>query len=122
MQEMPPSLPLGATGRLEVQPLVNSTGDHALLVRQGPESRALITGERADARDRVVVVPLDDDVQLRVDGDALAVWLTRGSVTAKPARAPAWASAIGLLLVLAFVAFALIGSVVSVRWLLQALA
>ena len=122
MDELPPSLPLGATGRLQAQPLVNATGDHALLVREGETSRALITGERASGRDRVIVVPLDEDVQLRVDGDALAVWLARGSVSARAERAPAWASLIGLLLVIAFIAFALIGSISTFTWLLETLA
>jgi hypothetical protein len=121
MDDLPPAIPLGASGRLQAQPLVNAVGDHALLVRQDELSRALITGEAAPGRDRVVVVPLDDDVELRVDGDALAVWLARGSVTASVARVPAWASAIGLVLVIAFVAFALIGSVTAFGWLLDAL-
>jgi hypothetical protein len=121
MDDLPPTIPLGASGRLQAQPLVNAVGDHALLVRQDELSRALITGEAAPGRDRVVVVPLDDDVELRVDGDALAVWLARGSVTASVARVPAWASAIGLVLVIAFVAFALIGSVTAFGWLLDAL-
>ncbi|HEX6128360.1 MAG TPA: hypothetical protein VF071_04980 [Candidatus Limnocylindria bacterium] len=121
MNELPPSIPLGATGRLEAQPLVNAVGDHALLVRQGDTTRALITGEAADERDRVVVVPLDDDVELRMDGDALAVWLARGSVSTNVARVPGWASAIGLVLVLAFIGFALLGSITAFSWLLQAL-
>ena len=114
-------MPLGATGRLEAQPLVNASGDHALLVREGEASRALITGEAAKGRDRVIVVPLDDDVELRVDGDALAVWLTRGSVTSRPAQAPAWASLIGLVLVIAFIGFAVVGSVTTFSWLLEVL-
>jgi hypothetical protein len=121
MDELPPTIPLGATGRLEAQPLVNASGDHALLVREGEASRALITGERGSDRDRVIVVPLDDDVQLRVDGDALAVWLARGSVTSKVAEAPAWASLIGLLLVIAFVVFAVVGSVTTFSWLVDLL-
>jgi hypothetical protein len=121
MDELPPPIPLGATGRLAAQPLVNATGDHALLVREGDASRALITGEAASGRDRIVVVPLDDDVELRVDGDALAVWLARGSVTTSVARVPGWASAIGLVLVIAFVAFAFIGSLTAFGWLLDAL-
>lgn len=121
MDELPPAIPLGASGRLEVQPLVNAVGDHALLVRQEDASRALITGEAASGRDRVVVVPLDDDVELRVDGDALAVWLARGSVSANVARVPGWASAIGLVLVLAFVGFAIVGSATVFGWLLDAL-
>lgn len=119
MDELPPALPLGSTGRLEAQPLVNASGNHALLVREGDATRALITGEQAIGRDRIVVVPLDDDVELRVDGDALAIWLAQGSVTSRPAQAPAWASLIGLVLVLAFVAFAVIGSVTAFTWLLE---
>jgi len=121
MDELPQPIPLGASGRLEAQPLVNATGDHALLVRQGDASRALITGEAAPGRDRVVVVPLDDDIELRVDGDALAIWLARGSVSASVARVPGWASAIGLVLVIAFIAFAFIGSLTAFGWLLDAL-
>lgn len=120
MEQLPPPIPLGATGRLSALPLVNATGDHALLVREGDASRALITGEAASGRDRIVVVPLDDDVELRVDGDALAVWLARGSVSTAVARVPGWASAIGLVLVIAFVAFAFIGSVTAFGWLLDA--
>ena len=119
MDELPPAIPLGASGRLQAQPLVNAIGDHALLVRQGDESRALITGEASTERDRVVVVPLDDDVELRVDGDALAVWLALGSVSSRVARVPGWASAIGLVLVLAFIGFAAIGSVTAFGWLLD---
>lgn len=121
MDELQPALPLGSTGRLEALPLVNAGGNHALLVREGDATRALITGESASERDRVVVVPLDDDVELRVDGDALAVWLAQGSVTSGPAQAPAWASLIGLLLVLVFLAFAVIGSVTAFTWLLELL-
>lgn len=121
MDDLSPPIPLGASGRLEVQPLVNATGDHALLVRQGEDSRALITGEAAPGRDRVVVVPLDDDVELRVDGDALAVWLARGSVSTSVARVPGWASAIGLALVVAFIGFALLGSATAFAWLVDLL-
>ena len=73
MDEPGAALPLGASGRLEAVPMTNAAGDHALLVRQGDAARALLTGERGDERDRVVVIPLDEDVDLRVDGDALAV-------------------------------------------------
>ena len=68
--------------------MTNAAGDHALLVRQGEASRALLTGERGEDRERVVVIPLDDDVEMRVDGDALAVWLTRGSVGPGPQAMP----------------------------------
>lgn len=117
----PQPVPLGASGRLSALPLTNATGDHALLVREGETLRALITGERQAERDRVVVVPLDEDVELRMDGDALAVWLARGSVSTRTAGAPGWASAIGLLLVLAFIGFALVGSIVTFSWLLGSL-
>ena len=111
------ALPLGATGRLEAVPMTNSVGDHALLVRQGEASRALLTGERGQDRERVVVVPLDDDVEMRMDGDALAVWLTRGSVGPHTASVPAWANVIGMLLMLLVLAFAVIGSAVVFGWL-----
>lgn len=122
MHELPEPIPLGAAGRLEALPLVNAVGDHALLVRQDEKPRALITGESAPERHRVVVVPLDDDVELRVDGDALAVWLAHGSVTANVARVPGWASAIGLVLVIAFIAFAVIGSATVFTWVVDAIA
>ena len=120
MHELAEPVPLGSTGRLEAQPLTNALGDHAILVRQGEAARALLTGEPAEGRDRVVVVPMDDEVELRVDGDALAVWLARGSVaTGSQGDVPGWANAIGLLLVLAVVAFAVIGGVTAVSWLLD---
>ena len=111
------ALPLGAGGRLEAVPMTNAAGDHALLVRQGEASRALLTGERGGDRERVVVVPLDDDVEMRMDGDALAVWLTRGSVGPQPASVPAWANVIGMLLLLLVLGFAVVGSVVVFGWL-----
>jgi len=111
------ALPLGASGRLEAVPMTNAAGDHALLVRQGEASRALLTGERGHDRERVVVVPLDDDVEMRMDGDALAVWLTHGSVGPHPEAVPAWANVIGMLLLLLVLAFAVIGSAVVFGWL-----
>ena len=111
-------LPLGASGRLQALPLTNAAGDHALLVRQGETARALLTGESASGdRDRVVVVPLDDDVELRIDGDALAIWLARGSVGRLSGPVPAWASAIGFVLVIAVLGFAVLGSLTFFAWL-----
>lgn len=111
-------LQLGAAGRLQALPLTNATGDHALLVRQGDAARALLTGESTSGdRDRVVIVPLDDDVELRMDGDALAIWLARGSVGRSVASVPAWASAIGFVLVIAVVGFAVLGSLTFFGWL-----
>ena len=119
MDEPGVALPLGASGRLEAQPMTNAAGDHALIVREGETSRALLTGERGEERDRVVVIPLDEDVEMRVDGDALAVWLAHGSVAPAPSAIPGWASAIGFVLVLALVAFAVLGSVTFFSWLLE---
>lgn len=112
------SLPIGRSGHLEAVPLTNGAGVHALLVRESEASRALVTGEAGDgARERVVVVPLDDDVELRVDGDALAIWLAEGSIRPEPAS-PAWASAIGYAIILLLVVLVVIGSVTVLGWLL----
>jgi hypothetical protein len=111
------ALPLGASGRLEALPMTNAAGDHALLVRQGEASRALLTGERGMDRERVVVVPLDDDVEMRMDGDALAVWLASGSVGPQPQSVPAWANVLGMGLLLLVLGFAVIGSLVVFGWL-----
>ncbi|MGH2454997.1 MAG: hypothetical protein ACRDHD_01875 [Candidatus Limnocylindria bacterium] len=123
MDDLRPPVQLGATGRLVAQPLTNAVGDHALLVRQGEAARALLTGEAAggaaDDRDRIVIVPMDDDVELRMDGDALAIWLATGSVRAPAAAVPGWASALGLLLVLGLIAFAVLGSITFFGWLLE---
>jgi hypothetical protein len=127
MEDERGALPIGSDGRLEALPLTNVAGDHALLIRQGQLKRALLTGERvsgagADAdRDRVVLVPLDDDVELRVDGDAMAVWLARGSVGMPASAVPAWANAIGYLVILALVLFVVVGGVTVVGWLVDAL-
>jgi hypothetical protein len=119
-----PPLPIGRAGALHAVPLTNTAGTHAVLVRQADEARALITGEPPDGgRERVVVVPLDDDVEVRVDGDALAVWLSEGSLmTGGRESVPAWASVIGLVLLLVLLFFALIGSLTFFGWLFDALA
>jgi hypothetical protein len=116
------SLPIGRFGRIEAIGLTGPDGDHALLVRQGPAQRALLT---ADPADRLVVTPLDDDVDIRVDGDALAVWLASAPVTAAagdgPSEVPGWASAVGLGLLLVLFAFTVIGGAVAAAWLVDAL-
>ena len=99
--------------------MTNGAGDHALLVRQGDVSRALLTGERGSERERVVVIPLDEDVDLRIDGDALAVWLARGSVAPAPSLVPGWASALGFILVLVLIGFAVLGSLTFFTWLVR---
>ena len=119
MDPDPHSLPLGRNGRLEAVP-ISSGGDHALLVREADEHRALLT---ASADERLILVPLDERAELRVDGDALAVWLgsapiTRGGATpGDGTRTPAWASAIGLVLLLAIVGLAILGSFTFFGWL-----
>ncbi|HEY4768422.1 MAG: hypothetical protein WED12_04915 [Chloroflexota bacterium] len=122
MDAAQPPIPIGSSGRLEALPLTNAAGNHAILVRQADAPRALVTGEAGDGdRDRVVVVPLDSDVQLHVDGDALAIWLAEGSVAVPRGAVPGWASAVGLLLLLGLLALTVLGSVTAFTWLLEAL-
>jgi hypothetical protein len=72
-----------------------------------------------------VIMPLDDEVEVRVDGDALAVWLGAGSLAQlapdqrpMPTRGvPIWASIVGGGLLLLVLAFAVIGSAVAFTWL-----
>jgi len=114
--------PLGPNGRLEAGPLTNAVGNHAVLVREGEQPRALVTVEQRSAdRYRVVVVPLDTDVELRVDGDALAIWLSQGSVGPAPSHVPGWANAIGFALVIVAVGFMLLGGVTVFGWLFRSL-
>jgi hypothetical protein len=121
------SLPVGRSGRLEALALA-AAGDHAVLVREmRPEhrARALLTTDKLPAGERLVVMPLDADVEVRVDGDALAVWLGAGSVQRLPPQqvpmdprdAPAWATLVGGAMLLLVLAFAVIGSAVSFSWL-----
>ena len=98
--------------------MTNASGNHAVLVREGEQPRALLTAEQGPGeRQRVVIVPLDDEVELRVDGDAMAVWLSQGSIGRAPAGVPPWANAIGFVLVIAAVAFTVLGSVTFFSWL-----
>jgi hypothetical protein len=98
--------------------MTNASGNHALLVREGDQPRALLTAESGSGeRQRVVIVPLDNDVELRVDGDAMAVWLSQGSISRPQAAVPAWANALGYLLVVAALGFAVLGSVTFFGWL-----
>jgi hypothetical protein len=127
-----PSLPLGRSDRLEAMALTAS-GDHAVLVREtGAErrGRALLTTDKLADGERLVVMPLDDEVDVRVDGDALAVWLGAGSLAQLPPEqrplpttaVPAWASIIGGALLIIVLLFAVIGSAVVFTWLMRALA
>jgi hypothetical protein len=119
----PPTTPIGRAGRLEAAAL-EAGGDHALLVREtGRDGRArvLLTTDKRPSGERLVVMPLDDEVDVRVDGDALAVWLGSGILGEVPRqeramtpaeRVPPWATVVGAALLLTLVVFALIGSAV----------
>ncbi|HEX2766753.1 MAG TPA: hypothetical protein VHR55_08995 [Candidatus Limnocylindria bacterium] len=125
----PVSLPIGRSDRLEAIPLA-AAGDHALYVREtdpGQRGRVLLTTDKLPAGERLVVVPLDAEVDVRIDGDALAVWLGRGSLQQVPpeqrpidhAHVPAWATIVGGALLLLVLLFAVIGSAVAFTWLLR---
>ena len=127
----PASLPVGRSGRLEAVAL-SAAGDHAVLVREtGAErrARALLTTDKLATGERLVVMPLDAEVEVRVDGDALAVWLGAGSLAEVPpeqrpvseVHVPPWASIIGGALLLLVLAFAVIGSAVTFSWLARLL-
>ena len=126
-----PALPVGRSGRLEALAL-QAAGDHAVLIREtrAPQrGRALLTTDKLPAGERLVVMPLDDEVEVRVDGDALAVWLGSGSIQQVPpeqrsiehVRVAPWATVIGGGLLLLVLAFAVIGSAVAFSWLMALL-
>ena len=84
----PASLPVGRSGRLEATALA-AAGDHALLVREtgtDRRNRVLLTTDKLSTGERLVVMPLDDEVEVRVDGDALAVWLLSLIHISEPTR------------------------------------
>jgi hypothetical protein len=122
------SLPVGRSARLEALALT-AAGDHAVLVREttpGERARALLTTDKLAAGERLVIMPLDDDVEVRVDGDALAVWLGAGSMAQLPPdqrpvaehpNVPPWATIVGGALLLLTLLFAVIGSAVVFSWL-----
>jgi hypothetical protein len=122
----PPTTPIGRSGRLEAAAL-EAGGDHAVLVREtGPDrrNRALLTTDKLPSGERLVVMPLDDDVEVRVDGDALTLWLGSGILgdvppqqRAMPTRVAPWATVVGGLLLVLVLAFAVIGSAVVFTWL-----
>jgi len=122
----PASLPIGRSGRLEAMAL-STDEDAAVLVRErgtDGRARALLTTDKLPAGERLVVMPLDEEVEVRVDGDALAVWITGGpgpgtppAARAVPADVPIWASVAGGALLLIVVAFAVIGSAVVFAWI-----
>jgi hypothetical protein len=116
-------------GTVEAEPLTNAAGDHALLLRQGGEPRLLVLAEPGDVaesgRERVVVMPFDGDVETRVDGDALATWIAQpfdAPSDGASARVPAWASALGFVLVILVVVLTVVGGAVVFAWILDAVA
>ena len=126
-----PSLPVGRSARLEALALT-AAGDHAVLVREttpGERARALLTTDKLAAGERLVIMPLDDEVEVRVDGDALAVWLGSGSLgtvppqqmAIDPGRVSPLATLVGGALLLVVLAFAVIGSGVVFTWLVGVL-
>jgi hypothetical protein len=128
----PSTTPIGRAGRLEAAAL-EVAGDHALLVREtGPDSRAraLLTTDKLPTGERLVVMPLDDEVEVRVDGDALAVWLGSGVMGEVPRQervipadqVPIWATLVGGALLVVTLVFAVIGSAVVFTWLSRMLA
>jgi hypothetical protein len=122
-----PSLPIGQSGRLEAMAL-NAGADAAVLVRErgtDGRARALLTTDKLPTGERLVVMPLDDEIEVRVDGDALAVWLGSGSLmatprttVASPSDVPIWASVAGGALLVLVVGLAVLGSAVAFAWIL----
>ena len=128
----PSTTPIGRAGRLEAAAL-EVAGDHALLVREtgpDPRARALLTTDKLPTGERLVVMPLDDEVEVRVDGDALAVWLGSGVMgevprqerAISPDQVPIWATLVGGALLVVTLVFAVIGSAVVFTWLSRMLA
>ena len=122
---------VGRSGRLEAAAL-EAGGDHAVLVRETggrARNRALLTTDKLPTGERLVVMPLDQEVEVRVDGDALAVWLGSGLLGNVPPEhhavpqsdVPAWAIIIGGALLIVVLAFAVIGSAVVFTWLTRLL-
>lgn len=122
-----PPLPVGR-GTVEAEPLTNAAGDHALLLRQAGEPRMLVLAEPGDVaesgRERVVVMPFDGDVETRVDGDALATWIAApfdAPSDASSAGVPAWASALGFVLIILVVVLTVVGGAAVFTWVLDIL-
>ena len=127
----PASMAVGRSGRLEAAAL-EAGGDHAVLVRETgaqARNRALLTTDKLPTGERLVVMPLDHEVEVRVDGDALAVWLGSGLLGDVPPQhhalpttsVPPWASIIGGALLITVLAFAVVGSAVVFTWLTRLL-
>jgi len=116
-------------GVIEGQALTSASGDHAILVSQADTPRVLLLAEpgsvESTGRERVVVMPFDEDVETRVDGDALATWIAAPYDVPVPAgegRIPAWASGFGFVVVILGIVLMVIGSAVVFSWLLDLVA
>jgi hypothetical protein len=123
MQNDLPPLPIGRSGAMRAEAVTNVAGDPAVLVREGERTRALLASTRTGDGEALLVMPLDEEVEVRVDGDALAMYIASGSVPT-PGRSsgvPGWASTIGLVLLLVIVAFAVLGSFTFFGWLVDAI-
>jgi hypothetical protein len=119
-------LPVGR-GTVEAEPLTNAAGDHALLLRQAGQPRVLVLAEPGSVaetgRERVVIMPFDEDVDTRVDGDALATWIATPYDTPTEltdARVPALANALGFVLIIVVVVLTVIGGAVVFGSILDA--
>jgi hypothetical protein len=117
------TLPVGR-GAIEAEPMTSASGDHAILIRQADTPRVLLLAEPGSVEstglERVVVMPFDEDVETRVDGDALATWIARpydAPVPAGQGRIPAWASGFGFAVVILGIVLMVIGSAVVFSWL-----
>jgi len=116
-------------GVIEAQALASASGDHAILLSQTDMPRVLILAEpgsvESTGRERVVVMPFDEDVETRVDGDALATWIAAPYDVPVPAgegRIPVWASGFGFAVVILGIVLMVIGSAVVFSWLLDMVA
>ena len=97
--------------------LTNTAGAQAILVRDGERPRLLLTAERmSGGEERLIIAPLDAGHEVRREGDALAAWIAEGSVATRVARVPAWASVVGLALVLAVLALLVLGALTFAGW------
>jgi len=122
------TFPVGR-GAIEAEPMTSVSGDHAILLRQADMPRVLLLAEpgsvESTGRERVVVMPFDEDVEIRVDGDALATWIAAPYDVPVPAgqgRIPVWASGFGFVVVILGIVLMVIGSAVVFSWLLDLLA
>ena len=66
-------------------------------------------------------MPLDNDVEMRVDGDALAIWLSQGSIGPRPRTCRFGPTPSASALVIAAVGFVVLGSVTFFGWLFRTL-